>query len=332
MNIFDNYKNVIRKAVENDPIKSKQTFSLNESLLDRNREFLSSLKNELPGRELSEDMKTLARGMGVAVTFDYQPLGSHPDFIHLKGTDMVEEHWIISGFIDVKKSTRLFNRFTKGTVRLITESIIRASILAVNLCGGYVHRVQGDGLMVYFGGKSIDKKKAVEDALKSFSMISYFVKNDLKDFFEENGVQDIHTRAGLDLGHTNQVDWFYSGVGDSGEVTTCSLHTSLAPKMQANADDNGMVVGHNIATNLGRPKYFEQKTKEIHDYEDGRLYHQYNFDWERYLVDIGLAVQNHAGVLVLTLNAFPDPKRDSRDLYPIASKSKPYFSRCTQGN
>lgn len=211
------------------------------------------------------------------------------------------------------------------TVRLITETIIRATILAVNMCGGYVHRIQGDGVMVYFGGKHIDKAKAVEDALKSFAMISYFVKNDLKEFFEENGIHNIHTRGGLDLGHTNQVDWFYSGNGDTGEVTTCSLHTSLAAKMQHNAKNSGIVVGHHIFTQLGKEKYFDRRSKEVHDYGDARKYYQYNFEWERYLVDIGLAVQDHSGVLVLTLNTLPDSKRNSKDLYPIAAKSKPYF-------
>src|SRR5690606_6148774 len=145
MNLFENYKNVIKKAVENDPTKSNKIYGLSESVLESNREYLKLLRNELPGRELSPEMKLFAKGMGVQDTFDYQPLGSHPDFSYLKGTDLVEEHWIISGFIDVKKSTSLFNNFTKGTVRLITESIIRASIFAVNLCGGYVHRIQGDG-------------------------------------------------------------------------------------------------------------------------------------------------------------------------------------------
>ena len=325
MNLFENYKNVIQKAVENDPTRKNKIYGLSEPILEDNRNYLKTLRGELPGTELSFEMKSLAKEMGVSDIFTYHPLGSHPDFVHLKGTDSVEQHWIISGFIDVKKSTKLFNNFTKGTVRLITESIIRASIFAVNLCGGYVHRIQGDGLMVYFGGKNMEKEKAVKDALKSFSMISYFVKNDLKEFFEENGVHDIHTRAGLDLGHNQQVDWFYSGIGNSGEVTTCSLHTSLAPKMQSNAKNSGIVVGQHIYKQLRKEKYFEQRSKEIHDYEDGRKYLQYNFDWERYLVDIGLAVQNDSGVLVLTINTMPDPKRNSQNLYPIAAKSKPYF-------
>ena len=161
----------------------------------------------------------------------------------MKGTQESENHWIITGFVDVCKSTQLFNRFTKATVALITEGIVKASIFAVNLCGGYVHRIQGDGLMVYFGGKNIDKLDAIKDALKAFSLISFFVKNDLKDYFEENGIKEVHTRAALDIGFDNQVHWHYSGIGEAGEVTTCSLYTSLVPKMQSNAKINGVVVG-----------------------------------------------------------------------------------------
>ncbi|MEM1259606.1 MAG: hypothetical protein AAF600_02400 [Bacteroidota bacterium] len=330
MNVFDSYKNVIQKAVENDPLRRhKSVYGLSQPYEDVNQDYLSALRNELPGIELNEGMKTFAKGMGATTTMTYPSLGNHPDFSYLRGTDNSEDHWIISGFIDVRKSTQLFNQFTKGTVRLITESIVRASIFAVNLCGGYVHRIHGDGLMVYFGRKDMDKKDAVKDALISFAMISYFVKNDLKDYFESNGIKDIHTRAGLDLGHSNQVSWFYSGIGDSGEVTTCSLHTSLAPKMQSNAKINGIVVGHHIYTQLNKDKYFDKRSNPIHDYGDGRVYEQYHFNWERYLVDIGLAVQKDNGVLVLTINALPTPDRNSDHLYSTAVKSKPFFSNGT---
>ncbi|MGF1558977.1 MAG: hypothetical protein ACFCUL_07805 [Flavobacteriaceae bacterium] len=327
MDVFDAYKNVIQKAVENDPLRKHRTdYGLREPYIDENQDYLIKLRNELPGMELNEGMKTFAKGMGRTPTLTYPVLGNHPDFSYLRGTNRSEDHWIISGFIDVRRSTQLFNKFTKGTVRLITESIVRASIFAVNLCGGYVHRIQGDGLMVYFGGKSIEKKEAVKEALKSFAMISYFVKNDLKDYFDANGIKDIHTRAGLDMGHSNQVSWFYSGIGDSGEITTCSLHTSLAPKMQSNAKINGIVVGHNVHNQLGNDKYFDKRNSPIHDYEDGRVYDQYNFDWERYLVDTGMAIQKDSGVLVLTINALSTPGRDSNNLYNTASKSKPFLN------
>ncbi len=325
MKIFDSYKEVITKAVANDPIAKFGLNNVTDFQLTENRNYLKGLNKQLPSIELTNEAQLLMKGMGAPSTLSYPRLGNHPDFAYLRGTEETEEHWIISGFIDVRGSTKLFNHFAKSTVKTITESIVRASIFAVNLNGGYVHRIQGDGLMVYFGGKEMDKKDATKDALKAFSMISYFVKNDLKEFFESNGIDDIHTRSGIDLGHSKQVEWFYSGVGDSGEVTTCSLHTSLAPKMQSKAHLDGIVVGQNIRNQIGKDKYFDKRSQPIHDYGDGRTYDHYNFNWQMYLVDEGLAVQHANGALVLTMTTTPTPERVDSNLYNIASKNKPFL-------
>ena len=61
MNLFENYKNVIKKAVENDPTKSNKIYGLSEPMLENNREYLKSLRNELPGQELSSEMKFLRK-------------------------------------------------------------------------------------------------------------------------------------------------------------------------------------------------------------------------------------------------------------------------------
>ncbi|WP_299159161.1 hypothetical protein [uncultured Tenacibaculum sp.] len=322
-NIFNPYLDVIKKAVNKDPKSINRLYSNSDSDFDLS--YIKDLRAELPTLKNMNESVQLMKGLGTpSIVNDLPSLGCHPNFSHLRGTQETENHWIIAGFVDVKKSTQLFNRFTKATVALITEGIIKASIFAVNLCGGYVHRIQGDGLMVYFGGRGIEKLEATKNALKAFSLISYFVKNDLKEYFETNGIKEIHTRAAIDLGHDNQVLWLYSGLGEAGEVTTCSLYTSLVPKMQSNAVTNGIVVGQHIVSQLSKDKYFNKKSKPIWDFEDGRYYYQFDFDWERYIVDNDLAVQNYDGKLFL--------KTESRttnfnpiNLAPIAEKSKPYF-------
>ncbi len=100
--------------------------------------------------------------------------------------------------------------------------------------------------MVYFGGKNITKQTSVDNALMAASFVSYFVKNDLKNLFDEQGVNRIYTRIGIDFGNTNDTLWHNAGIGECSEVTTTSLHTSLSCKMQAQADSNGIVVGDNI--------------------------------------------------------------------------------------
>jgi hypothetical protein len=54
--------------------------------------------------------------------------------------------------------------------------------------GGHIQRLQGDGVFAYFGGKTVDKNRAVELAVTACSMFTYFVKNDLKDVFLEDGI------------------------------------------------------------------------------------------------------------------------------------------------
>ncbi|WP_194766494.1 adenylate/guanylate cyclase domain-containing protein [Tamlana sp. I1] len=325
MNIFNPYLEVIKKAVDRDPKYTNRFFS-NMPDEDYDLSYIQKLRSELPNLEKLNESVQLAKGLGTPSITSLPRLGNHPDFAHLKSSRNTEKHWIISAFVDVQKSTQLHNRFTLATVALITEGIVKASIFAVNLCGGYVHRIQGDGLMVYFGGKNIEKGQATKDALKAFSMISYFVKNDLKEYFELNSIRDIYTRTGIDLGHNNQVLWMYSGLGDSGEVTTCSLHTSLAPKMQATATSNGIVVGQHILNQLSSSdKYFNQKSKPIWDYEDGRFYNHYDFNWERYLVDNDFAAQNLNGDILLNIGDY-SISNDPINLVPIAKINKPYLN------
>lgn len=324
MNIFNPYLDVIKKAVDKDPKRVNKLFSLSQDESEYDISYIQELRNQLPGLEILNESNQLIKGAGTPSITTLPRLGNHPDFKHLRGTSQTEKHWIISAFVDVKKSTQLYNKFTLPTVALITEGIVKASIFAVNSCGGYVHRIQGDGLMVYFGGKNLDKIQATKDALKAFSMISYFVKNDLKEYFESNGIKDIYTRTGIDLGHSNQVLWMYSGLGDAGEVTTSSLHTSLAPKMQSKALSNGIVVGQHIVNQLTNNKYFKQKSSPIWDYEDGRYYNHYDFDWEKYITENDFAVQDQFGNIILTIGKSKNIL-NAANLAPIASKNKPYF-------
>ncbi len=326
MSVFNPYLNVIKKAVQQDPKLQQRLFSAEQEDSAFDTSYIKALRKELPNSKSINESVSLIKGMGAPIVGDLPELGNHPDFNYLRYTDETEDHWIISGFIDVKDSTKLFNRFTKATVALITEGIVQASIFAVNLCDGYVHRIQGDGLMVYFGGRDKDKAESVKNALKAFAMISYFVKNDLRDFFAANSVTEIFTRAGLDLGHNNQVRWLYSGSGFAGEVTTCSLHTSLAPKMQSNAVNNGVVVGQNIVSQMAVRKYFTEKRNPIWEYGDGRTYSQYDFNWDKYITDNGLGVQDRFGNVVLTIGDSNQKRSlDRTYLAPIAELSKPYF-------
>lgn len=124
-------------------------------------------------------------------------------------------------------------------------------------------------------------------------MFTYFIKNDLQRIFEEEGIENISTRTGIDFGDDHEVLWGNFGVGECTELTTLSLHTSLAPKMQSHAGKNGIVVGQNVKDRLLiEEKYFDYvrnskgEVTERYIYVGRKknvYYTQYRFDWFNYL-------------------------------------------------
>jgi class 3 adenylate cyclase len=219
-------------------------------------------------------------------------LGEHPDFIHLKNTDNTEYHYITSVFIDIKGSTNLFKKYELEEIYTITNTILSAAIHTCIVLGGYIQRLQGDGVLVYFGGKGIEKRVAVKAALTATSLFTYFVKYDIKKMFEQAGIENINTRIGIDFGEDDKVMWANFGIGECSELTTISLHTSLSSKMQAKAKANGIVLGQNVKQYLAiDDDFFENVTDSngnidryiYEDREAGLNYCQFDFKWHKYL-------------------------------------------------
>jgi class 3 adenylate cyclase len=220
-------------------------------------------------------------------------LGLHPDFTHLKESGETEFHYIVSVFIDIQGSTNLHKEHDLEEIYTITNTIQSAAIQTCLIVGGHIQRLQGDGVFAYFGGKNIPKKKAVEMAVTACSMFSYFVKNDLKNIFLSEGIEDINTRIGIDFGDDDDVLWSNFGLLNVSELTTLSLHTSLASKMQAYADTNGIVVGQHVKNLLGIDEDFydlvrNSKGEVVKRYifENNKTnfrYTQYTFKWLKYV-------------------------------------------------
>lgn len=288
-NYVDDIAHYLKQEKKSNSSKGLSGISLNESL-SKNPKMLwqDKVKSEANFRSLS----SLNNITGYNVKYE-EKLGAHPSFNHLKNTENSEYHYIVSMFIDVKNSTGLFKKYEPHVVANICRTIQLAAIHTCWYFNGYIHRLQGDGLMVYFGGKGISKQSAVDDALMAGSFISYFMKNDLKNLFDEQGVKRIYTRIGIDFGDTDVTLWHNAGVGECSEVTTTSLHTSLACKMQSQAESNGIVVGDNIlpfelkySSCFAYKNYKENGEEKSYVYEipdENFRYKQHDFFWERFL-------------------------------------------------
>jgi adenylate cyclase len=333
MNLYTPYFDTIRKAMSHGVVnESTSSFDgvLNKSLM------FSALRAEVPENKLLPGLQELAEQLGTVPNFNQTP-GLHPDFAHLKESDDTENHYITSMFIDIKGSTNLFKKYDPLTVMIITNTIQKAAIHTCLVFGGYIHRLQGDGLFVYFGGKNITKKVAIERALQSAAMVSYFVKNDLKELFEEQGIERIYTRIGIDLGYDDDVIWAKAGIGEISEITTCSLHTSLAAKMQAFANNNGIVIGDYIKNEvLSLNQYFtpscqrlgDENTRYIFQIPEKNIrYTQHDFNWFPYLKSLSfIATDQNEKLSLRTQNNLVYSNRNIQNIQPVAEKNKPYFN------
>lgn len=242
-------------------------------------------------------------------------LGLHPDFTHLKQSGETEFHYIVSVFIDIQGSTNLHREHDLEEIFTITNTIQSAAIQTCLVVGGHVQRLQGDGVFAYFGGRNISKAGAVEMAVTACSMFTYFVKNDLKDIFLAEGIEDINTRIGIDFGDDSDVLWSNFGLLDVSELTTLSLHTSLASKMQAFADTNGIVVGQNVKNLLNIDDDFYDLVKNSkgevikrYIFENNRTnfrYTQYTFKWLKYLKTLPFVHSDADGNLYIS-----DPEQE----------------------
>jgi adenylate cyclase len=336
MDIYKNYADNIRSAIATDS-KSRDVnlgFSGIENRFEKAQKrtrLLSETRQSTPLNSLQDIVKEL----GLHPDYNKQ-LGLHPDFAHLKNTSEMEKHYIHSMFIDIKGSTHLFRRYEPETVFIITNTIQRAAIHTCLIYNGYIQRLHGDGMFVYFGGKNQDPAEAAHRCLTAASLFTYFVTNDIKNIFAEQNIEPIYTRIGIDYGKDEDVVWAMAGFGEISEIATCSLHTSLAAKMQVHAESNGIVVGDFIKTLVPGEHYSPVCKRDGKDEKDRYIftnpkdnfyYTQYDFNWMNHLKSLDYIATNPYGNTIglkrrSSSIAIP---RQPELIKPIASQSNPYL-------
>ncbi len=219
-------------------------------------------------------------------SYQQPKLGPHPDFTHLRYSEtMTEEHYIVSLFVDVKGSTSLFKRLTKEQVHGIVNIVNRAATHTLTLFGGHTQRIMFDGVFFYFGGRNVPPNQTVMDAIHGATMFCYFMQNEAPAIFAEYGVETVTARVGIDFGDANDVLWGLHGTVDCGELSTTSLHTSLAAKMQSEAAPNGIVLGQHMRDRMkDRALPFCKAHEKRHIFQAKDFnYSQYHFNWVNYM-------------------------------------------------
>lgn len=182
-------------------------------------------------------------------------IGNHPDFLHLQGTNNVEHCAIATMFMDIESSTRLSVLYPLETVLRVKNAFIRSAILIIHAFDGHVHRIMGDAVMAYFGGRQCDDGNAVVDAINCAAVLRYFAQNVVIPHLKGNGVgHDFGIRIGVDYGGKEDVLWASYGYPGVEEVTATSFYVDVASKLQHSAGRNEAMLGKSILGAIDFPE------------------------------------------------------------------------------
>lgn len=225
-------------------------------------------------------------------------IGDHPDFQHLAGTHTTETHYTVTMFVDLVSSTRLGILYSNSGARRIKNAIILQTMEIVAALDGHVHRIMGDAVLAFFGGKETSPENACIDALNAATVLLLFSEEVLlpslkSDFSDSN----IGIRVGLEYGE--DVLWSAYGYPDMDEVTATSFNVDVAAKLQQEAGRNQIMVGQELCEFLDLPEPLLEKKEEVRDQETrevpyvrpnhldengNHINHQQRvFNWEEYL-------------------------------------------------
>lgn len=225
-------------------------------------------------------------------------IGAHPDFRALQQGQMLYHH-CVSMFVDIKGSTRLINKLDLPTIRRIKNTLLSACGHVANFFGGHVHRLQGDAAFLQFVRSDTHPSDSIINALNAASVLCLFVTQSLADEFTAHGYDPLKIRIGIDYGTDEEVLWSHYGIDGATELTTTSLHTDLAAKLQAQAANNEVRIGANIIQALDLPDEFWSHAKNADGSKDYYIfrnadfsYGKFVFDWQKFLLSYDFATRS----------------------------------------
>jgi hypothetical protein len=117
-----------------------------------------------------------------------------------------------------------------------------------------------------------------------------------------------------------------AGKDNTSEISTVSLYTSLASKMQSWAKSNEIVAGKNVKDRAGLDQSLysavEEKRYIYEDPENSLYYSQHVFDWYKYLRGLKFIVSSLSGDM--SIKPQIKPVANLAALHTVAAISKPY--------
>ncbi|WP_421341241.1 nucleotide-binding domain-containing protein [Aeromonas veronii] len=196
---------------------------------------------------------------------NFSKIGSHPDFADLKNSGDIENHHIVTMFVDIKRSSRLSLLMPLEKAYLVKNRILQACVDVIRALDGYPHRLMGDAVMAFFGDKKTSSEDAIANALNAAASLKLILTKSV--FPELNRIlgKDVNlgVRIGMDYGNDDEVIWANYGYGDASEVTALGLPVDLASKAQSQAKTNTAMMGQGILEHIDFPELYSEIKKVI---------------------------------------------------------------------
>ncbi len=202
------------------------------------------------------------------------PIGTHPDFIELEGTDnKTKQHYICTLFIDIKGSTRLTLLYSLKDVFLFKNAVLKTCVEIVRSFDGHVHRLMGDAVMAFFGGDDIDKENAIADAINCSITLRAILEESIKPWMEKKGIdaKDFGFRIGCDFGDDHEILWGSYGYENVGEVSATGLPVDMASKLQGLASKNQTMLGQGLLEYINWPEKYSNIKEKSRDGESVKV-------------------------------------------------------------
>lgn len=206
-----------------------------------------------------------------------ETIGCHPDFIHLKNSQKLENGYAVTMFFDIAGSTKMGKTYPPDKVFNFKNTVIRYVIEIIQAFDGHVHRIMGDAVMAFFRSNENAKLSreidSAIDAINAGIYILEFMEQVVRPELGDAGAEHpIGVRVGIDYAKENDIIWGNYGASGAFEVTATSYNVDVAAKLQQAAETDSIMIGDNLKALLGLGDEYLSVPFKYHKDESGNKF------------------------------------------------------------
>lgn len=215
--------------------------------------------------------------------------GGHPDYNYLASPEKVgqyEEGEITALFMDLKNFTKYCLFLKRERVYPAKAAAIEAVIDVCRIYDGHLHEIPGDGVLVYFGGKSKDNLESANIAIQAACEAMAFLSEEIiPEYNNDNSYPDLFPKMGIDTGPSL---WAAYGAHPHYEVKATAFNVDIASKMMCDCNSKQIKIGDDIKNKLEiEDEYLDlgwiyKKELTVEGKECQANYKTWFFDWQKF--------------------------------------------------